>query len=80
MNIYCLEDFKVEFEKLKKKNSYKLIESQTIEYFFNKTVSELASGVCLNNSNDTPYIKKRLNGSGGFRFYFLLIIKQQNLY
>ncbi len=53
MNIYCLEDFKVEFEKLKKKNSYKLIESQTIEYFFNKTVSELASGVCLNNSNDT---------------------------
>jgi len=80
MNIYCLEDFKVEFEKLKKKNSYKLIESQTIEYFFNKTVSELASGVCLNNSNDTPYIKKRLNGSGGFRFYFLLVIKQENLY
>jgi hypothetical protein len=80
MEIYCLEDFKVEFDKLKKKNSYKQIESQIIEYFFNKTVIELASGVRLNNSDDSPYIKKRLNGSGGFRFYFLLIIKQENLY
>ena len=43
-------------------------------------MSELASGVRLNNSDDTPYIKKRLHGSGGFRFYFLLIIKQENLY
>jgi hypothetical protein len=47
MEIYCLEDFKVEFDKLKKKNSYKQIESQIIEYFFNKTVIELASGVRL---------------------------------
>ncbi len=38
------------------------------------------SGTRLNNSNETPYIKKRINGRGGFRFYFLLIIKDENLY
>ena len=38
------------------------------------------SGTRLNNSDTTPYIKKRLNGSGGFRVYFLLIIKDENVY
>jgi hypothetical protein len=75
MTILCIEDFKVEFEKLKKKNSYSSIEEDIIEYFFDKEKQQLTSGTRLNNSDDTPYIKKRLNGSGGFRIYFLLIIK-----
>jgi hypothetical protein len=70
MNIFCLEDFKEEFEKLKKKNSYASIEQDIIDYFFNKDIKDLLSGTRLNNSNDTPYIKKRLKGSGGFRIYF----------
>lgn len=80
MTILCLEDFKVQFEKLKKNNSYMSIEKDIIEYFFNKDIQLLASGTRLNNSDDTPYIKKRLNGSGGFRTYFLLVIKNEKVY
>jgi hypothetical protein len=80
MTIFCLEDFKVQFEKLKKKNSYSSIEADIIEYFFDKEIHLLSSGTRLNNSDDTPYIKKRLNGSGGFRIYFLLVIKDEKIY
>ena len=80
MTILCLEDFKIQFEKLKKKNSYSSIERDVIDYFFNKEIHHLSSGIRLNNSDDTPYIKKRLNGSGGFRVYFLLVIKNEKLY
>ena len=80
MKIYCLEDFKTAFEKLKSKNPYRNLESQIIDYFFNKTSLELRSGTRLNNSTDTPYIKKRLSGSGGYRIYYLLIIKDNSLY
>lgn len=80
MNIYCLDDFKVEFEKLNSKRSYNTIESDLIDYFFDKSVQELSSGTRLNNNDETPYIKKRLRGSGGFRCYFLLIIKNESLY
>ena|SRR5690242_7616444 len=80
MTIFCLEDFKVQFEKLKKKNSYSSIEGDIIEYFFDKEIQQISSGTRLNNSDDTPYIKKRLNGSGGFRKYFLLLMKDENIY
>lgn len=80
MDIFCIDDFKVEFEKLNSKKSYNTIESDLVEYFFDKSVQELSSGTRLNNSDDTPYIKKRLRGSGGFRCYFLLIIKNESLY
>ncbi len=80
MTIFCLEEFKIAFEKLKSKKSYNTIENDIIDYFFGKSIEELAAGTRLNNNNETPYIKKRLNGSGGFRIYFLLIIKDENLY
>lgn len=80
MRIFCLEDFKIGFEKMRKKNSYSSIEKDIIDYFFNKDIQELTSGTRLNNSDSTPYIKKRLKGSGGFRVYFLLIIKEEKLY
>jgi len=80
MEIFALEDFKIEFEKLKSKKSYRSIEEEIIAYFFGKTAAELSSGVRLNNSSDTPYIKKRLGGRGGFRCYYLLLIKGSALY
>lgn len=80
MKIFCLTEFKVEFDKLKSKNSYNSIENDIIDYFFNKSVQDLSSGLRLNNSSVTPYIKKRINGKGGFRFYFLLIIKDEKLF
>lgn len=79
MKILCLEDFKIGFEKMRKKNSYSSIEKDIIDYFFNRDIQELTSGTRLNNSDITPYIKKRLKGSGGFRVYFLLIIKEEKL-
>jgi hypothetical protein len=80
MELYCLEDFKVEFEKLKSKKSYQTIEQEIINYFFEKTVEQLRSGTRLNHSVEVPYIKKRLGGRGGFRVYFLLLIKNDSLY
>ncbi|WP_191860830.1 hypothetical protein [Hanstruepera ponticola] len=80
MELYCLEDFKVEFEKLKSKKSYRTIEQEIINYFFDKTLEQLRSGTRLNHSDEIPYIKKRLGGRGGFRIYFLLVIKKESLY
>lgn len=80
MEIFCLEDFKDEFDKLKVKNAYRTLEKDIIDYFFNKTIQDLNSGTRLNNSDETPYIKKRLRGSGGYRVYFLILIKKENIY
>jgi len=79
MKIFCIAEFKVEFEKLKSKNSYNSIESDVMDYFFDKSVQDLCAGTRLNNSSTTHYIKKRINGRGGFRFYFLLIIEDESL-
>jgi len=38
MVIYCIEKFKVEFEKLISKNSYKSLQKEIINYFFDKAV------------------------------------------
>ena len=80
MNIYCIESFKNAFEKLIGKKPYKSLESEIIAYFFDKAISELISGTRLNNSLTEPFIKKRIEGSGGFRIYFLIIIKNGDLY
>ncbi len=44
MKIFCIAEFKVEFEKLKDKKSYNSIESDIINYFFDKSAQELSSG------------------------------------
>lgn len=63
MKFFCLEDFKLEFEKLISKKAYNTLEQDLINYFFGKSAQELSSGTRLNNSDQTPYIKKRLNRS-----------------
>lgn len=80
MPIFCIEDFKKQFEKLIPKNSYKGLESEIIDYFFGKPIKDLCSGTRLNNNSENPYIKKRLKGRGGFRCYFLILIKNELLY
>lgn len=62
------------------KKSYRDLEKEIIDYFFEKSTEELESGVRLNNSDDTSYIKKRLKGRGGYRCYFLLVLKNESLY
>jgi len=80
MDIYCINDFKQEFDRLIANKSYRSLEQEIINYFFNKPLPELLSGTRLNQSDTEPYIKKRLKGSGGYRFYFLVIIKKESLY
>lgn len=81
MKVFCLTEFKTEFEKLLKSNSYKDLEKQIIDFFFGKTPAEFfGSGRRLNGTNDIPFIKMRLEGRSGYRFYYLLIIKNDELY
>lgn len=58
MEIFCIESFKIQFEKLIKKNTYSSIDKDIIKYFFNKNLEQLLSGTRLNNSDTTPFIKK----------------------
>ena len=86
MNLYCINEFKDSFEKLLSKKSYHSLQDDLIKYLFSedsnelKPVKELLSGTRLNNSEETPYIKKRISGSGGYRLYFLVLIRKSNLY
>jgi hypothetical protein len=80
MQIFCTQEFKVEFEKLISRKQYSTLQEDIINYFFDKKISQLLSGANLNNSTDTPYLKKRLRGSGGYRIYFLILIKDENAY
>lgn len=80
MAIYCLLDFKNNIEKLKKKNQYIEIEKDIIDYFFDKPIENLKTGFNINRSETIPYIKSRLNGSGGYRIYYLLLIVKGNVF
>ncbi len=82
MTIFCTLEFKKEFDKLLRKKSYKSLEKALIDYFFvdNITSEDLKSGVNLTNSNERPFIKTRIGGSGGFRCYYYLFIIDSKLY
>ena len=62
------------------KNSYRSLEQVIISHFCDTSINNLCSGTRLNNSESTPYIKKRLAGRGGFRIYYLFILKDKKLY
>lgn len=80
MELYCLEDFKDAVEKLSRKKPYAAVEQVILDYYWGKSVEEVKSGTNLNNSDTAPYIKKRLEGSGGFRIYFLVLIRNDSVY
>ncbi len=80
MNVYCIEEFINEFNAIRSKRNYSDLENEIISYFIGKSINDVKSGTRLNNSDTSPYIKKRLGGSGGYRVYYLLIIKDDNLY
>lgn len=81
MEIYCLTEFKSAFEKLKKNNSYRDVEKEIIEYFFKgESIDFYKQGAKITGTDDIPFIKKRISGRGGWRFYYLLIIKAGDIY
>jgi|SRR5690606_24648483 len=80
MDVCCLDDFKIQYEKLRSIKAYKDLQAEIINYFFDKTISDLCNGTRLNGHSEVPYIKKRLKGSGGYRVYYLLVIKSDCIY
>lgn len=80
MTVFCISQFKDEFDKLSTKKAYSDLEANIVDYFFNTTIDAIKTGDLLNNSKDAPYIKKRLSGSGGYRIYYLVIVKDDNVY
>ncbi|MEM6738216.1 MAG: hypothetical protein AAF620_19325 [Bacteroidota bacterium] len=79
MRFYCLEDFKLGFTKLSKKNSYSDLESLTVD-FVNGDSDFLKIGVNLNRNNEQPYVKKRLKGRSGYRIYYYFLIMGDQIF
>lgn len=80
IEIFCLPEFEEEYRKLIKNNSYKSLTKELLKFLNTESIDELASGTLLNRDQAVPYIKKRLSGRGGFRLYYLLIIKNDSVY
>lgn len=80
MKIYCIDEFRTQLERLKRKNSYKDICADLIDYLFDKEIDDLCTGTVLNNNPDTPYLKKRIKGRGGYRLYYYVLIVRNEIY
>ncbi len=78
MDIDCTPEFKQEFEKLKKNKSYHSLVSTLVDFLSNND-HNFATGSNLNHNDKTPYIKKRINGAGGYRLYYYYIIVNQRI-
>lgn len=77
MKIFCTDRVKQDILKLGKKSSYSNLNKLLFDYISEKnTLEEWKSGsrIYLGNPNFIC-IKKRLGGSGGYRMYYLLTIK-----
>ncbi|WP_439557583.1 hypothetical protein [Dyadobacter sp.] len=79
MRIFCTAEFEKIFKKLSKKNAYSDLEKEIVDYFFAEEI-DFSSGRRLGGHAGNTYIKKRLGGSGGYRAYFYIIVKDESLY
>ena len=57
MIVYCIEDFKVEFEKLKTKKQYSDLESLIFDFFLDNTLDKIKTGDLINGSTTAPFFK-----------------------
>lgn len=80
VDLYCTQEFKDCIESLRKKKPYRDVEEDLKDYFFDKEIAEISSGSNINNNLTTPFIKKRLDGRGGYRVYYLLVIHNNIAY
>lgn len=72
MNLFCIPEFEVAYNKLIKKNSYKDFPELLCECFSDDEISKSQRGTLLNNSLELPFIKLRLSGRGGYRIYYYI--------
>ncbi len=82
MKIYCTPDFKSRIEKLSKNKSYKNINTCVGDHFFlERNENKFKNGSNLNSSQKFPFIKARLEGSGGYRvYYYYYFIMDERIY
>ena len=78
--IYCIEDFKDEIEKLRKNNSYQNVDELVLARIKDKTIDEFKTGTNLNLSPTHPYIKCDVGGRSGLRMYYTAILHKGRVY
>lgn len=80
MKLFCTKEIVDSIKKLEKNNSYKDLRRELYLFFINaKKSNSYYSGTRLNGSSPNPFIKKRLEGSGGYRLYFYIILTKKTL-
>ena len=80
MEVCCTEEFKTEIEKLRKNSSYADIEAALAEAYCDVTFEEANTGDLLSVMPGMNYLKKRVEGRGGYRFYLLAVVKGEKIY
>ena len=80
MVISCTHRFYKEINTLKKNNSYRSIEKDIYQVLFGSKIDSIIAGSSkLTGSIVKPFIKKRINGSGGYRGYIFAQIVENHL-
>jgi hypothetical protein len=80
MVLCCTEEFKQEVEKLRKNGSYADIEQAIIAAYCKATFAAASTGDTLGVMPGMAYVKKRVDGRGGYRFYVLAVVKGEVIY
>jgi hypothetical protein len=80
MLLCCTEEFKQEVERLRKNSSYADIEQSISEFYCDATFDEASTGDILYPIPGMSFLKKRVEGRGGFRFYVLAVVKGEKIY
>jgi hypothetical protein len=84
MGLYCTNEFKTEIERLRKSSSYASVEDVIIEAYCNTTFNEWRTGDLLfavpTDNPDALYLKKRLEGKGGYRTYGIAKVRAESFY
>ena len=82
MKLYCTPEFLAEYTRLTKNNSYSALEVEIISKLCNATAQQVASvgATTLAPLGKVLFVKKRLNGSGGFRCYLLTVVVDDEVF
>jgi len=88
MDIFLTTEFVSEVTSILKNNSYADCEDSLIGSIFTQKIDQIKSTGCKRlggNADSNPFLRKRIEiahagKSGGYRLYFWLFIKEENVY
>ena len=78
--LYCTDVFRREIERLRKNNSYASVDQIIIDHYCNATFVQACTGDVLSAMPNLLFVKKRLDGSGGYRIYVVAIKRERAIY